>query len=366
MARVFPFEALREEVRKKVRARNEKWAASPTAQQWVEDFYPDVWERVQRCRTIYDPAQSLTHANKWKATTKSCWKVPWCVPCSLSAGARRAWDAMEKFRQVTPPGESRRVIPLTLTTLLLDSGEGYAIAASKDLGRFARAVAHFLHTVYEAEPGELGWVMSYQDFGERAFKKRHPHWHVTLNGYRWRDDRMTPLPRVELRGSRHAKVAAAWDDALRAFFPGADRGNFRIEEPAVGKGEFYKWLKYETRELVDMRKLAYARETSTAVWSSYHDGHERVRFHAAEFWAGLEEYRGRLHPEKPNKLHREGGYMVGRIRRSLADVLKVPKEEHEPGTCDCAACHEWLGIPELRPFAMGWEESERSWAVGGS
>ncbi|MBI2077958.1 MAG: hypothetical protein HYT80_06245 [Euryarchaeota archaeon] len=368
MARVFPWEAVREEVKARLRARNEKWEASPTAKEWVEDFYPAEWARVEGCRLVYDPKQSKTFENKWALRPYSCQKIPWCVPCSLDAGRRRTWRAMEDFQLATTPGQRRLVVPWTLAAAYYDDGTGVGAVARKDLERFAKAVSDFLHQLYEAQPGELGWIMSYQDFGERAFKKPNPHWHITMNGHYFRDGKMEPLPRVSLKGKGRERVSALWDAALGVHL-GFDRttgklvpkvaGNSRVEEPAVGRGAFFKWLKYETRELIDLRKLVYSRQNTTVAWYSYHDRHERTYFHSAEFFAGLQEYRRRLRPDESNRLHRQYGYMVGRKLAEVSAAIGSEAELHDPLRCACDECHDWFGRPDLRDQAMG--RDQESW-----
>lgn len=355
MSRVFPWIAVRQEVRERIAARNAKWAISPTAAYWVEDYYPEVWDRVKGCRLVYTPAESLTRYDKWKLVSKSsCRKVPWCIPCSLAKGQERLGKALDKISRATPEGQRKRVVPWTLVAQVADDHTGVGMAASSDINRFARTVAYFLHQVYDAKAGELGWIMSYQDFGERAFQKRHPHWHVTMNGYRWRDGTMTPIEQLNVRGQGHARITAAWDNALRTFFPGAKTGNLRAEQPAVGKGNYYGWVKYQVRELVDLRKVVYQRANNRVVWIPYREGVKRADFTGQEFRAGLEEYRGRVRPNEGNRVHRDCGYLEGGTLKKIAAAIGGEREAHDTASCPCDVCDEWMGQPELRPAAMGW------------
>jgi hypothetical protein len=363
VAGVFPWSAAADEVRAAIQSRNQKWAASPTAKDWVRDYYPNIWSEVAECRLEYHLAESLTRADRVKKVAHSCGKIPWCVPCSLAKGHERMGQALDKIARATPKDMERRVVPWTLSTVYGDDGSG-PMALSKDIGRYAKAVDHFLHEVYDAERGEIGWIMSYQDFGEKAFAMRNPHWHLTLIGRRWRDGKMESLPTPNLLVAKtKERIFAQWDNALAAWFPGVKMGNMRIEQPAVGRGAFWKWIKYEVRELVDLRKLLYHQGSRRVWWKKYHYGHERVEFNAGVFAAGLDEYRERLRPDRPNRLHRDGGFMVGTSLDKLAKEIGGQPERHDEQTCPCKRCDRWLSHPGVILTAAGWESEERTWAA---
>lgn len=371
MARVFPWLAVRDEVRERRGYRDRLWEASPTAAGFVEDYYPALWEGrgygvpVRDCRMRYTPGESQTRGDKWKLFPHACWKVPWCVPCSVAAGRQRLAAVLDKVSLGTPEGRQRRVVPWTLSALVNNEGVGVGMAASRDLGRFAEAARRFFERLYGAGRNELGGFMSYQDFGEQAFRKRNPHWHVTLNGWLWRDGGMVSVPEVDLRGRGRARVSEIWDGAMAEMFPGGQGTNSRVERHAYGRGAYYKWVKYQVRELVDLRKVEYDRDKALVRWLPYHDRHGPVLFGAAAFRDGLEEYRARVRPDRAHRVHRTLGYMRGRGVQRLAKAIGGRPETHDPMTCACNRCDEWLRRSDLRPAAMGYTDAEREWEAYG-
>jgi hypothetical protein len=151
---------------------------------------------------------------------------------------------------------------------------------------------------------------------------------------------------------------------LRIYFPGSDTANLRAENPAVGKGAYYKWVKYQVRELVDLRKVQYNRAANLLTYIPYKEGVVRAEFTGQLFRAGLEEYRERVRPDVGNRVHRDGGYIEGASLKKLSAEIGSTKEQHDQATCPCDECDEWLGMPELRPYAMGWnDQDERAWAA---
>jgi len=191
----------------------------------------------------------------------------------------------------------------------------------------------------------LGAVMSYQDFGERAFLKRHPHMDLTLNGYRLKGDGTSEAtPAFDLKGGGHARWMKAYRKNAERFEANPREGNLHVTPAIVGVRPYYAILRYQMRELVDLRKLDYSREKRVVYW---HDYRENVRHGMTvdHFLDGLVEYHMRLGTwtaarGHKKQLHRAYGHMA-KNRIGATERLVGGAELPHGADCPCGECGDW-------------------------
>jgi hypothetical protein len=329
-------------VRDEIRRRRADVAAYrnrfPTVENLLVDHYPQEWERVRDCRWNYRVWESVERPGHYKVTPYACWDVPYCVVCTRTTNHQRARAALDRFARATPAGKEPAFVHAVLTAPASPNGEGWGWKASQNVPTFALVIRKALEDVYG--PG-LGGVMSYQDFGERAFAKRHPHMDLSLNGWLIEDASVKPLPRVRLERGGYDRVAAATARRAKAIHVDAGPSNVDFSARIVGVREYYKVLRYQMREMVDFRKAVYSRTKQAVEWLSYKDA-RRERFTVQEFKAGYLEYRHRLGLEGGSRVefHRSFGHLS---KRSLPKVEALVGGAPLPHgrKCPCSECGDW-------------------------
>jgi hypothetical protein len=197
---------------------------------------------------------------------------------------------------------------------------------------------------------------------ENSNAKRHPHVDLTLNGWRGVDGKASTVKEYWLgKGGLHR-----WNETVRraagAVWPGAKSGNVRLKRVRVGFQDYAAVLRYQVRELVDLRKLDYDRGKQTVAWLSYDSAHRAAapngvhggRVHGRP--AGVPGPARVLAQRHPPSLHSRYGHMADRTRnRTAAAIGGRPRRHRE--NCPCMECgREWHRVfltddGEIRGYA---------------
>lgn len=332
-------------VQQTVRGHVAEWGRHRALQRFLRDHAPLEWDAITRCRMAYKTLESTTRPGHYKiAPSHACWRLPYCIHCTRASTARRVAKALDQLHRCTPRGKQPRFIGIVQTAPIKD-GKGWGVQASEDLKGFGAVVWETIQEFY----GEgLGAVMSYQDFGERAFAKRHPHWDLTLNGWRLGPDGAETTPLFDFTGRGRRR----WDRqvAVRALrlAPVARRGNVHVLW-REGIPAYRSLLWYKMREMVDLRKIkSYDRSSATLTWVGYASRRRptvRQQFGVVEFLAGLAEYRSRLGqwPEEGDQgmeIHRRYGHLAKNRIRAAQDAFDGEPLPHGRD-CPCSECDDW-------------------------
>lgn len=236
---------------------------------------------------------------------------------------------------VTPRGRVPRFYHVVQTAHHSEDGNGWGVKASQDLEAFGRIVWSALREWF----GDgIGAIMSYQDFGERGFAKRHPHMDLTMNGYAVRDGVVRTVNPPDLTGRGFDRWCETVMKYARTLDLTAYVNDVDFTGPVHGHRDYHGVLKYQMREMVDLRKLEYDRGSRTVWWWSYKDS-TRTPLPADVFVERLDEYRQRLDLE----LHRHYGHLAKRKVRATANVVggePIPHGDH----CPCSECGDWFRI----------------------
>lgn len=324
------------------------WRESRGAQRFVQRYYPHKFERIRDCRSTWRWQESVAEPGLVKPIAQGCDQDPWCIVCAQRKTLLRTMKHLDKFHRTTPKGKQPRFFHMVQTAPLTRDGLGWGKQASEDMTTFFKVVWEAL----QDEFGDgIGAVMSYQDFGEQGFAKRHPHLDLTLNGWKLQDGEPVKLPQMDLAGQGRAR----WDarvqgKATKYLAIDARRGNFNASGPFVGHTEYFKILRYQVRELVDLRKLDYPRGSEYVWWKDYKNN-RRTRMEVSDFQGAMGEYEYRLgrwqHGVGVKNLHRLFGTMSKRtLNQTMAKIGGEPRPHKH--RCPCSECEDWIDV-ELTP-----------------
>lgn len=337
-----------------------EWSRHRALQRFLRDHAPLEWEAITRCRMAYKTLESTQHPGRFKiAPAYACWRLPYCFLCARASTARRVHAALDQLHRCTPRGQEPRFIGIVQTAPIYGKGEGWGVAASQDLTAFGVIV---WETIQEFYGDGLGAIMSYQDFGERAFAKRHPHWDLTLNGWRLGANGPEHTPLVDFRGGGRARWDAAIVQRARRLDPEPSRGNLHVLW-RTGIPSYRSLLWYKMREMVDLRKIRdYDRASQSLVWVGYESRRRpqvHQKFAVIDFLAGLAEYRSRLGqwPEGEDEgmeIHRRFGHLSKRLIRKTQEAMDGVPLPHGPD-CPCSECGDWerVFLDDVDPD--GWQ-----------
>lgn len=320
------------------------WGKHRRLQALLQDHFPGHWDSISRCRMAYKPLESVQRPGYYKvAPLYACWQLPFCIRCVKAATHRRVMAALEKYHLCTPKGQPMRLTHIVQTAPIYEDGTGWGVEASRNVKAFGDIVWGNLQEFYGQG---IGAIMSYQDFGEQFFAKRHPHMDLTLNGWMLKDGTAAKTPVLGLKGGGRTK----WDQALvqRATRLRLDaaRGSLAVSRVVEERPVQYKILKYQMRELVNLRQVRYDRENQTVTWINYSQrGPPETTLTVREFKAGLAEYQWRLKQwpqgdDEGMELHRAYGHIAKRsVRKTQKAMGGVPMPHDEE--CPCAECGDW-------------------------
>ncbi|MEK6986181.1 MAG: hypothetical protein AABX89_07355 [Candidatus Thermoplasmatota archaeon] len=313
---------------------------------FVADYCPDKKPAIDACNTRFRVRPHKYLPDKYRVEATSCHQVPFCVLCNKRRQRRRMSEAFNALYRCTPEGKAPRFVHIVQTAPILEDGTGWGMPASRNAGTFAKMVWQTIED--HVGEGAGGWL-TYQDFGERSFAKRHPHIDMTLNGWQLVDGQPQPTKRIDLtgHGARRfqellAQRATRWD--IRAFDFLHPR-SLHITEPRVGIPDYAKILQYQLRELVDLRKIDYSRDQKTVWWNSYKDN-QRTKFTVGDFLLGLTEYEHRLGPWSQDErrgrqiLHWRYGHLADRTIGKTEKAMGGTDRPHGTG-CPCMECQDW-------------------------
>lgn len=107
----------------------------------------------------------------------------------------------------------------------------------------------------------IGRLMSYQDFGDRAFDKMAQHMDLTLNGYVTDAQSTLESARVHLLNGGRGRVDAITQKSARAFRLDAHASPPGFWRRVEGIKRYFRALKYHWREMVDLGKFDYDPKT---------------------------------------------------------------------------------------------------------
>ena len=349
----------------------DNWRRFPDLQRFLRDHYPVQWERIQQCTQEFKTYESRDTPGQFKLAPFRCHEEPFCINCVRAKTAQRVHKNLDYFHRCTPNGRKPRFIHIVQTAPVYHDGRiftdqsGWGVQASYDPKKFAGIVWDTLREFY----GDgIGAALAYQDFGERAFAKRHPHIDLTLNGWKLEDEKAVPIPYYDF-----SRVGTTrWDEAIRSratrFRLDADYGNVHFGKESHSIAGYYGTMWYSNRELVDLRKIAYgSKESGKVYWRNYKTSH-REEFQVRDFMAGLAEYGWRLgqwtyaDDDNAMSLYNRHGHMAkGSTRKTMALMggSKLPHGEN----CPCSSCGEWERVDiaeEWHPFIMEGETYRRT------
>lgn len=321
---------------------------------FLQDHYPGIWEKIQHCRMSFIDAQGGFNKRGTygaRPVPWTCHQIPYCILCTRFEANKRTHKLLDAIQLCTPPDKPPRFLHIVQTAPIYEVGNNdpgqWGWLASQDHNAFARLVHERLADAY----GDgIGAWMSYQDFGERAFAKRHPHQDLTLNGYRLQDGEPVVLPTLNLRGAGRQR----WDEELvqlaKRFDVNAGRGSVDISQPIFGRRRYWRAARYQVRELVDFTKIVdYRRDESTVTWLGYRDGVPiYTRFGILDFKAGVAEYAHRLgtwgHGTGTRReLHTRHGHLAKRGFKAAVKAFGGRLPPHG-GNCWCGRCVDWESL----------------------
>lgn len=339
MSRIWKEAGLPAAIREKRALVKRFWEKREHQVKFLKDHSPLEAEKIRWCSTRFRKREDHNRPGHYSLWPVRCHQLPWCIICAQMEEWRRVQPAMDTFALATPAGQQIRHAHIVQTAPVYDDGTGWGMHASKDLTTFLHIVWETLQTAY----GDgLGALMSYQDFGEECFAKRHPHADLSLNGWAVVDGKPRRLDEYSVKGNGRAK----WDqwivEAARHVWPDAKRGNVKIQKFKEGIPSLHDTLKYQMREMVDLRKLRYSREKKAVYWEN-HDTGAQTKMPVLDFLAGLAEYEYRLGAwQKKNRqaLHRRFGIMGDRLLDETAEAIGGKTIPHGKD-CLCSECVEW-------------------------
>lgn len=325
---------------RKVRdAANRQRDRYPDVLRFLRDFLPEEYERVMACDAAGRIWRDEEAGDRWKTTPNACWRIPWCIPCTQRRGLQRTLNAMDKFHRCTPEGQHPRFLFITQTAPITEDGYGWGVQASHDHQGFSKLV---WDTAREILGPGIGAVSTYQDFGERAFGKRHPHIHMTVNAWRLGTDGPDRVAWPFRDGQGEWKRVAG-EKAMR-YDVEAPKWSTNVDARPIitGAAPFFKILGYQLRELVDLRKFEYSRQRNVVYWTNYREN-RRERIPVKRFLGGLRDYQSRLgywHGSPSQQLHREKGHMArSQITRTMRAMNGRPQRHRD--ACTCNECGTW-------------------------
>lgn len=280
--------------RLKLLAKNEK-RRFVTQREYIEDRVADVYHEVLECSTDCKVQWSQDRPGVRKVSLLRCGEVPWCVLCTATAEWKRVNNAVRALVRTTPAGKNPRFTHMFMTAPhpgpdAEDWDGAWGKEACQDPKWFKRVV---FETIKEAYDLDVGAVMAYQDFGEHAFAKRHPHCDFVVNGWALNDGVVKATPVLWMKGGGRERLQETLLQKVRKKVPEATQGNYHTKRTYMGKGFLRESLKYSVREMVDIRKMEYKRDRQVVYWKNYKENRQ-VKMTVLEFEVGLAEYQARL------------------------------------------------------------------------
>ncbi|HUR25463.1 MAG TPA: hypothetical protein VM327_05560 [Candidatus Thermoplasmatota archaeon] len=329
---------LREARQKAIR---KDWSRHRSHTYFLADHYPTIWEKVRYCRLDYKPKEETSEPGYVKAVpTYVCEQIPYCIQCTKANTQRRVWNTLNKFALATPAGKPLRLIHIVQTAPIYKDGTGWGVKASQDHHRFGEVV---WDSLVEHFGTGIGAYMSYQDFGEHGFLKRHPHKDLTLNGWCLKEDRPARTPYLDLTGKGRARWDATVQRHAMDFVHDAEKGSFYISRPFDGVPAYYKVLAYQMREMIDFRhKLTYDRKNQLMRTLDY----RKNTWYAMPvdfFLDGMVEYQMRLGVwtrRHMKQLHTSHGHLSKKLMQETQRKFDGETIPHTTD-CPCGECGDW-------------------------
>jgi hypothetical protein len=330
---------------------------------YLRDHDPTAYWKVKACRTKARVARDRM-TGRYKVRLYGCHVEPWCVACEHEAKWRRVGKVLERFQACTPDGRQPRFAHLVMTAPIFPNGKGWGRFAKEDPRTFRELTWKVTRQAYGDGAGAY---MTYQDFGERAFAKTHPHLDFTVNGWSLGTDRpvLTPMYSLKAGGSQRWMESVRREVVARWLLPDEEAvTNLNIQAFITGARDYARILAYQLRGLVDARKMTYDRPRQLVYWSSYRDN-TRVRMTVQEFHDGLADYQRRLGAfgeHQAKTLHVGMGHLADRRIKTTAKLMDSVEPDHRR-SCICHECGDWELVHsndcgEYDPWALDLWQAE--------
>lgn len=313
----------------------------PDVLRYLQDHNLPAYNRVKACRTKARVARDRS-TGRYKVRLYGCHVEPWCIVCEHEAKWRRVAKAFDRFHACTPAGKEPRFAHIVMTAPIFPDGKGWGRFVKEDPKLLRDVAWKVTRTAYGDGAGAF---MSYQDFGEQAFARLHPHLDFTLNGWSLRDGRAVQTPIYSLKGGGSQRWAerARQEIVARWLLPDAEAvSNLNIQAFVTGIPAYIGAMAYQLRGLVDPRKMTYDRARQVIYWSSYRDN-TRAKMTVPEFQEGLIDYQRRLGAfgdRQTKGLHVAVGHMADRSLKATAKAMGSVERDHRRG-CSCSECNDW-------------------------
>lgn len=347
--RVVPVGEADSAIRELRQAHLDEWRRHRSLVHFLSEEYPEEWAKVQYCRTDHSVQGAVLGPSSLRVSLEGCGCVPYCPACASAATNRRVGRTLRAFQRCTPKGQEPRFLHIVQRATYYPDGTGWGRQASEDHAEFARLVFEVLRRAY----GEgVGAIVSYHDVGEGLWRKRTPHLDLTLNGWTLEDGRPAHVKRYELRGDGHDRWQRWIAEAVeRRGWTGTGYSSVDFQDVTVGVPAYINALRYQLREVIDLRKVEYSRRERKVSWKDYRNNYRRGEFTVDEFKAGLVEYARRLKPwtsagRRP--LDRILGHMADRAIGKTEDAMDGGASAHW-ANCTCGVCRGWRFVetPQL-------------------
>jgi hypothetical protein len=340
-------------------------ARHPDVLRYLQDHNPDAYRKVAKCRSKARVAVE-NGGDRYKVRLYGCHVEPWCIACEHEAKWRRVAQVLDRFQLCTPAGQQPRFAHIVVTAPIFPDGRGWGRFAKSDLKTMRDVIWSVTKWVYGAG---IGAFTTYQDFGERAFTKTHPHLDFTLNGWMLQDGQPVQTPTYQLKsGGYDAWARQLRSEVLRRWLLPDEEAvsTMHVQSYVSGVKGYVRALAYQLRGLVDARKMTYDRTRQVVYWSSYRDN-TRVKMTVQEFHAGLDDYERRLGAfgkRQSKRLHVAVGHMADRALDATSEAMGAEERRH-PRSCVCAKCGDWEVVwpdeegdyafdPWAKPWEPGW------------
>ena len=322
---------------KLMRAHRKAWMPYRETMKLLRREFPEQWGSVSECRTRWQSARIDGRTRGYEVRVASCEAKPYCPACNHKAMIKRIMDAREAIRKATPANEKPSIFGVTIAPRDLPEWRQVVRA---DHRAYMRACYRFLERMYGKN---IGAIATYQEWGEAHFVRSHPHVHVTVDNWNIEDGKPKKVAYFDVAKAGGIDVVKKMlvEEMERAYgtSPGfqLEHFNVKLEHVAVGEEEFWKWLKYQLRELLD--PLKWTPTEGGLEVSNYRDPHARVAVPRAVLHDGLRDYAsrfGRWNVRGKRTLDARYGILSDRNINDTADTMGYRGKHRE--ACRCREC----------------------------
>lgn len=324
------------------------WEEATNQRRYLRDHHPDAWERMKICRTVIT-ARDTQYGPRVEA--EGCEEPTWCPACADVATMKRVAKAIGRIWTTTPVGKAPRLQRWVISANLEEEGASWGVKALKRRRAFRDAFWRFIERWHG--PG-CGGIVSYHDFGERGVAKFSPHIDATISARRIVDGQVIEMPVtntrngsiVDISGGRKQKAMKMMLEEIEADF-GPAEGRIDIytrpveEQNRIALSTTWFVLKYQLRQLFDVRKVIYIRRgadasQSTVTWDSGKEQFLNATLPIQEFEARAQDHLKRT--KGPDRCTWHMGHMSDDEIADAATACGRVHKEHGK-KCRCRKCN---------------------------